>query len=418
MSIAWEALRYTNHEVIIYDRKPSSGGSWWEPEIETRDLHSHRAVFKNAFVNTKSIFEEMDIEWNEIFVKNKNSVYGTLFASMGPKDYWALTSLATRVLTFPETYRKVTLKEALGSMSQLGRRFIETLSFQMDGVGWDTLSAFEFVQNFNHVGLSIPETQKVSGKVMSDAMQKALEAKGATFVFDTSLKDVDYRDDGFIATFSNNTRVDDGLLIMCVDHNAAIRLIKGNWGPSARDTLTDSAYECINVLIDYDEPTDFKNATKRAMDSEWTILPHMLEGGKTLSCVLCYLTEEILTTNPDVLKTRVMDQLGVSQPSAHVRIGWGADWDGIRWRFSQSSGVLSTRGQLPFFGKSSGVAMCGMMSNRHTPYASIEAATEVGRMFCHQTFGSRTPFRPLLITQTMILLIVFMLIIINYEVSM
>jgi hypothetical protein len=412
MSIAWEALRHTEHEVTIYDSKPSGGGSWWEPEIEERDLHSHRAVFKNAFVNTNSIFKEMGIEWNEIFVKEKNSVYGALFASMGPKDYWALTSLAARVLACPDKYREVTLKEALGPMTRLGQRFVETTSFHMDGVDWDTLSAFEFVQSFNHVGLSIPETQRVSGKVMSDAMQEALEAEGARFVFGTALKDVDYRYDGFTATFSNGTKVNDGLLILCADHNAAAKLIKGNWGPSAHDTLADSAYECINVLIDYEEPTEFKNAMKRAMDSEWTILPEMLEGGKTLSCVLCNLTEEILTMKPDVLKMRVMEQLRVPPAVSNVRIGWGADWDGIRWRFSQSSGVLSTRGQIPFYGKSSRVAMCGMMSHRHTPYASIEAATEVGRMFCHATFGTRPPLRPFLVTEAMMLFIVFSLILI------
>ena len=31
MSVAWEILRSTDHEVIIYDRKESAGGSWWEP---------------------------------------------------------------------------------------------------------------------------------------------------------------------------------------------------------------------------------------------------------------------------------------------------------------------------------------------------------------------------------------------------
>jgi len=57
MSIAWELLRSTDHEVIIYDRKESVGGSWWEPKGAKRDLHAHRIVFNNAFVNTNSLFE-------------------------------------------------------------------------------------------------------------------------------------------------------------------------------------------------------------------------------------------------------------------------------------------------------------------------------------------------------------------------
>jgi hypothetical protein len=50
-----------------------------------------------------------------------------------------------------------------------------------------------------------------------------------------------------------------------------------------------------------------------------------------------------------------------------------------------------------------------MMSHRHTPYASMEAAVEVGRRFCHGTFATRKPLRPLLLTDVLKLLIVFIL---------
>ena len=415
MSIAWELVNFTDHDVVVYDSKPSAGGSWWEPGVVSRDLHAHRAVFKNAFVNTNSIFREMGIQWADVFVKEKGSIYGTMFSSLGLKDYWALTSLSARVLTQPEKYKTTTLKEAIGGpLTKKGQRFIETITYSIDGVGWDTMTAYEFVQSFNHVALSVPETQKVSGKVMSDAMQEALVAKGVTFVFGTSLKDVDYRDDGFTARFSGDLEVSDGLLVLCVDHNAAVTLIKENWGP-VHDRLTASAYECINVLIDYDEPQDLADPLTIAMESEWTVLPEMLEGQKTLSCVLCNLTEEILTMKPDELKARVLEQVGGPRPSG-IRIGWGAHWDGIRWRFSQSAGVLSTQGQIPFYGRCPSVTLCGMMSERHTPYASIEAATEVGRSFCHGTFGTRPPLRPVLVTNVLMLLIVFILLVIIYHV--
>jgi hypothetical protein len=162
--------------------------------------------------------------------------------------------------------------------------------------------------------------------------------------------------------------------------------------------------------MDYDEPLDVTNTLGIGMQSEWTVLAELLDGGKTLSCVLCNLTEEILTMKPEELKIRVLEQVGGKRPSG-IRIGWGADWDGIRWRFSQSAGVLSTQGQIPFYGGCHHVAMCGMMSERHTPYASIEAATEVGRMFCHGTFGTRPPLRPVLVTDVLMLLIVFSLLI-------
>jgi cation diffusion facilitator CzcD-associated flavoprotein CzcO len=62
MSLAWEFLRAGNNDITIYDRKISAGGSWWEPDTESRDLHAHRIVFDEAFVNTQSLFSEMNIK--------------------------------------------------------------------------------------------------------------------------------------------------------------------------------------------------------------------------------------------------------------------------------------------------------------------------------------------------------------------
>jgi hypothetical protein len=349
----------------------------------------------------------MHMKWDDLFVNEKLTVYGTLFKSFGPKDYWVLVTLFMKVFTSPAVYRWKSLKDALGPMTPTGQRVMETLPYIMDGVSWDVMTAYEFVQNFNHVALSPPQTQRVSGKVMCDEMQEALEAKGARLRFGKALKDVEYRDDGFTATFEDDEKVSDGLLILCVDHNAAPRLIKDNWGP-VHDKITGSAYDCINVLVDYDEPIKLEGPLALGMKSRWTILPEVLHDGKTVSCVLCNLTDEVLTMPPEDLKREVMKQVGLPKPRG-ARIAWGAEWDGKRWHLKQSAGVLSTQGQIPFYGKSARVALCGMMSHRHTPYASMEAAVEVGRRFCHGTFGTRKPVSPMLLTDVLKILIVFIL---------
>lgn len=407
MSVAWELKKFTQHDVILYDKKPSVGGSWWEPGVESRDLHAHRAVFKNAFVNTRSFLGEMRIGWNELFVDDKIH-YKTFLKSFSPNDYLELLSLFARVIACPGVYKEKSIHESIGSMSPRGRRLVETLPYVMDGVSWDVMTAYEFVQNLNHVALSQSQTQRVSGKVMNDYMREALEAEGVSFSFNRGLEDVEYTYDGFTATFSDGEKVSDGLLVLCVDHNAALELIKDNWGP-VHDKIKGSAYECINVLLDYDKPIEIDDPLTIGMDTEWTILPEVLHGGTTVSCVLCKLTDEILTTPPDVLKRKVLEQLGLPKP-AGARIAWGSVWDGVRWRLEQSSGVLSAKGQIPFYGKSDRVALCGMMSHRHTPYASIEAAVEVGRRLCNESFGTRPPLKPLLLTDVLKLLIVFILI--------
>ncbi len=412
MSVAWEVLRSTEHEVILYDRKKSGGGSWWEPSLKQRDLHAHRIVFDNAFVNTDSLFKEMGIHWDDIFEKHDTKVYGTVFKNLKPRDYLTLTSLAIRVLAQPNKYRSIPLENALGELSDSGEKLLRALPLIMDGVTWDTMSAYEFVKSFDHVGTSNQCVQKVSGKVMCDAMQKALVDKGAKFVFETELENVQYGTNEYVAKLSDGNLLNDGLLVLCIDNSKALKLIGDNWGEDAMKKISPSTYGCINILLDYENEICLdKTDLEYAMETEFNIQPVVLSDGKTVSCVICNLTDEILTTDPDTLKAKVLEQMDLPKPK-DIRIAWGSNWKDGKWSFEQSSGVLSLHGQVPFYGECSKVALCGMMSERNTPYSSIEAAIEVGRSFCHKTFETRKPLQPFLVTYFLFILIVLTLIIV------
>ena len=413
MSLAWEILRSGDHEITIYDKKTSAGGSWWEPTEEIRDLHAHRIVFDKAFVNTQSLFNEMGIKWDDIFEPVQENAYGYVLQSLSLKDYGTLSSLAARVLTKPKKYKSISLKDALGPLSDDGQKILEHLPLIMDGVTWDVMSAWEFVKSFDHVALSKQHTQKVSGKVMCDAMQRALEEVGVEFEFGKELVNIDYMEDGYTADFSDRTKIGDGILFLCLDNSPAYKLLGDNWGPDAEKKVRDSTYGAINILFDFDEPVELKSDLEIAATTKLKLQPVVLSNEKTISCVICNLTEDILTMPPEELRTLVLGELDVPLPK-EIRFGWGANWDGERWQFSQSSGFLSLYGQLPFFGECPKVAMCGMMSPRNTPYSSIEAAVEVSRSLSHKCFGTREPMNPLLLTQvvsvTFLVLIVLILI--------
>jgi hypothetical protein len=283
----------------------------------------------------------------------------------------------------------------------------------MDGVTWDVMTAYEFVKNLDHTILSQMCTQKVSGKVMCDAMEEALINAGANFIFGTELMNVEYGEDDFVATFSDERTIDDGMLFLCLDNSPAMKFLGDNWGPDATKQLQGSTYGAINVLIDYDDTPVMKTDLEIATQTKWNLQPKVLFGTNTISCVICDLSEEILTSNPEIIKEEVVKQLGLPQP-VEMRIGWGAEWEveKERWSFSQSSGVLSLHGQLPFFGKCPKVAMCGMMSPRETPYSSIEAGTEVSRALSHECFGTRKPLKPLLLTQVLLFILVLLIVLI------
>lgn len=412
MSLAWELLRTGDHEVTVYDRKTSAGGSWWEPDEEVRDLHAHRIVFNRAFVNTQSLFNEMGISWDTLFQAKDNGEHvGFVLRSLSLRDYGTLISLFTRVLSQPKKYKSISLKEAVGTLSEKGQAVIEHLPLIMDGVTWNVMSAYEFVKNLDHVGLSTPYTQRVSGKVMCDAMEEAVMEAGGNFVFGTELVSVKYEEDSYEAQFSSGEIIDDGMLFLCLDNSPALKLLGDNWGSDADKKVRESTYGAINILIDYENPLKLKSDLEIATSTEWNLQPKVLSDGKTVSCVICHLTEDILTTDPETLKVEVLRQLKLSEPN-NIRIGWGAEWNGKAWEFSQSSGVLSLHGQLPFFGKCSKVAMCGMMSPRNTPYSSIEAAVEVSRALCHEHFGTREPLQPILLSQVILLLFVLLIVLI------
>jgi len=347
-----------------------------------------------------------------MFQSADTRVYTTTFKYLKFKDYLTLTSLAIRVLAQPAKYKGISLKDALGDLSDSGEKLLKALPLIMDGVVWETMSAFEFVKSFDHVGMSKQYVQKVSGKVMSDKMQNALVEKGVTFMFGKEVESVHYEKDGYEASFTNKTKIKDGLLVLCIDNSKALQLVGENWGKDTLKKIGPSTYGCINVLLDYDEPIRLpKTDLEYTMETEFSLQPVVLSDNKTVSCVICNLTDEVLSTDPETLKSEVVKQLCVPQPSS-IRIGWGSYWKDGKWSFEQSSGVLSLHGQVPFYGESSKVALCGMMSERKTPYSSIEAAIEVGRSFCHETFETRRPLQPVLITHVLFILIVLFLIII------
>jgi hypothetical protein len=410
LSLAWEILQSGDHEVTIYDRKVSGGGSWWEPGGEKRDLHAHRILFDRAFINFKSLITEMGIDWHDLFLPvDKKKYFGFMIRSLSPGDYITLALLFTKVYAFPEKYKRTPLKDALGPLSKKGSKYVEHMPLIMDGVTWNVMSAYEFVKSFDHVGLSGIYTQRVSGKVMCDAMEKAVMDAGANFVFGTELSSVEYGENDFVATFSDERVIKDGVLFLCLDNSPALKLLGDNWGPDAFKKVSESTYGAINVLLDYDTPIKIKTDIEISTTTEWNLQPKVLSDCKTISCVICDLTPEILKTDPETLKAGVVKQLGVPPPKS-IRIGWGAEWKDNKWVFTQSSGVLSLHGQLPFFGKCSKVAMCGMMSPRDTPYSSVEAATEVSRSLSHICFGTRQPMKPILLSQVMLFVFVVLIV--------
>lgn len=411
LSVAWELAKLKQHQIIVYDRKPGPGGSWWEPTGERRNIHAARAVFRRGWVNTDDMFREMGIQWSDVFEppKVKSLSEGSLFSAL---DYCALVYLAIRILMSPDTYKHVSLKDALGTeLSAGGQKSLEHLTYQIDGIPWDIMTAYEFIRTIDYTILSKLETQKIPGDQMGRMMQKALEKAGVEFVFGAELSKLVYGNgDTFKAYFSEEP-IEDGILVLCLDATPATKLIGDNWGPDAKDILTKGTYESVTVMLYFNsELPQMPSGLIISMNTELKMLAHALSDNKTIAVEL--LRKPPGNLDPDQLAEEILKQLkGVPgmpklpQLSDHA-IGWGSRWVQGGWTHTQTGHAYSTLGTLPFFGKNKRVAMCGMMSDRGTPYSCMESAVEVGRIFCSQNFGTTKPRKPWTVSKLILVIII------------
>lgn len=398
MTIAWYLSR--DHIVHVYDKKPGPGGSWWEPDSGVRNLHSTRSVFKNGFVNTNALFKEMGLKWSDYFgeLETDESYYFKILKYLKPRDYWELLLLSTKVLLDPLKYKQQTLKNSLGKLTAGGEKVVSSLCYIMDGVSWDKMTAYEFVKTFDWVGLSSRHTQLVSGAKLNRDMEYALIKRGVQFHYNTEVVGVRYGEVDHEVIFADGDGTISGnLLVLAVDHGQAKWLMGENWG-SAPCVVRDAQYQSISLILEYPHPVSEFDIL---MNTPWHIVASLLSDGKSLCVVLVDMESaspsgrKAKDCSPEQILEELYLQTGIT--SSNARVCWGSEWDGNRWIHHQTSGILPVEGGIPHWGRCPTVALCGMMSPRNTPFASLEAAVEVGRRFA----GVET-LKPLLVTDVLI----------------
>tara|TARA_R110001599_G_C12265454_1_gene660813 strand:- start:1885 stop:3153 length:1269 start_codon:yes stop_codon:yes gene_type:complete len=383
VTVAW--LMSKTHEVHVWEHHDTCGGSWWEPgpeslatqsnglvpatKLQSPDLHAPRVVFKEAFVNTNWLFDEMGLDWNKYFksgaaVSESIEIFLKRFSI---KDYFEFVKFL--ILGFRDDGR--TIKDHLeGKLTPGAERLVATLPIVMDGVDWTRMTAWEFIQSFNIVALSSSQTQRISGRVMGEDFEKVLKKVGVKFHFKEKLVDIEKR-----IFKSGKVLNENNLMILCLDPKSLKNLY-----PEKIKFLEKIEYGCVNILLHYDERPKEINSYEEVADTKWNILPTWLyNDSNILSCVLV----EPPNVPPEELLSGILKQLGLPFPK-YYKFCWGSEWDGIKWVGHQSSGIYDRDG-MSYESEYHNTAICGMMSKRWTPYASIEAAIEVGRDFCGES---------------------------------
>ena len=383
ITIAWELCRQ-GHEVHIWDKHDTCGGSWWEPE-GSRDFHAPRVLFKRAFANFRSLLLEMGLKWDDYFVKS-DALEKSFFASIkyfSFLDYFKLLKLFIKTKSDPTWAKSTPMYDELeDTLSDDGEKLLSVMPIAIDGVSWERMTVWEFVDSIDTTLFSTAYTQGTSGRLMCEDMECVLRSRGVQFHFNQELVDVEYKKDGYTALFKTGKTIGDGKLILAVDPGPAKKLIKNNWG-DIQPILDEICYGCVNVLLWFDEKPDIETDIAVLAENEGKILP--LWEGDILSCTIY----RPIGIPENQLVQWIVKTLNIPQPN-DFKICWGSKWNGNIWEHEQTSGI-HTSTPIPVTGNCPHVHMVGMMSPRTIPFASIESAVEVGRIFVSDYFDGRGP---------------------------
>ena len=407
VTIAWE-LAGMGHNVHIWEKNDTCGGSWWEPHGR-RDIHSPRVLFKYAYVNFRTLLHEMGLEWNTYFVKTNvvEESFEIISKYLNLKDYLILFNLFIKAKADPSWASSVYMSgELSGELSDDGEKVVSMLPISIDGVTWDRMTVWEFVDSIDTTLFSTPYTQSSTGRLMGTHMEDALRTRGVTFHFKEELEDIEYSQDSFTALFKSGETLSEGTLVLAVDPGSAKNFIKDNWDPGNLDKLT---YASVNVLMWYKNIPDIQTGIESLVNTDGKLLIHWVDD----TILSCAIYDDTCVVEPERISNWICNLTGLPPPDDH-KIAWGSEWTGAEWKHTQTSGVYTDR-PVEMWGKCSKVAMVGMMSRREITFASIESAVEVGKTFVMKSYNGSPPLYSISATSAVNLSIIAILLVIIYK---
>lgn len=392
------------HEVHLWESKDTCGGSWWEPEDEI-DMHAYRATFKDSWVNTMELFNDMKLEWDDYFKKTDlftENINITL-QKLSLCDYLAIIKVASKASFDTEWAKTISVRDAFENVTANAASLLNSMTHAIDGVDWSRMFLWEFIYTVNTTSLSKTYTQATSGRVMGLDMETVLRDSGVHLHFNHTLARVEYiNESDWVAEFTNSTSIrSPEQLVLALDANSMTKFMGDNWGTI---DVSDRLYSAMNILLEYDAKFETSTGTVSLLKSNEEMYANWLYVDSNILCV-SYIPDD---KNESEIVEYILKVLELPTPNCH-KICWGYKWNGIKWDVTTASAVWSSD-PLPIVGKCKNVSAVGMLSYRETAYASLEAAVEVGKRFVHLKFGGKKPLRSLRISSIILVILLLLLI--------
>ena len=374
VTIAWYMATQKGEEVHLWEKRDLPGGSWWTPDhTESADRHAARVLFRDSQPNWFTLLQEMDLDYNTYYKPEKEVITESIKAmarSLTLRDHLVTAGVLISAGANQEWSKTTTLHTALkGKMSAGGLSFINALATSVDGVAADRMTVWELAESINRTFLSGAWSERVQGRKLGEDLDRRLRAVGVRMHMNTGLLNIDpphlmFEGDHTVQLHQGTDKV-----VLCLDPSAALPYVEKFWAMRVDDVI----YGTRSFLLKYPKRFELPAAQESLMRSNNSFIPSWVPGEGTT-------TLHVADYNGGWRSMEhLVETLGIPPPMS---------WRECEDTQDMSSAVWTAR-PIPTRSKHPQVHMVGMLSPRDTPYASVEAASEVALRWC----GER-PLKP------------------------
>ena len=400
LSIAYELTKLKNVEIHMYDKDEGIGGTWLEDNNSNifRSYHSSRMVFKPCFVNTLDFFNQLKINWNDVFIKTKDDTLKIILKLLPVVDWLTLVSCILEYLYKKEKSKMITVYIATRRLTNKGKKLINCLCLMMDGVTSGVMTMFEFTQNINHVVLSQSYTQKGNANVLLfSKIRTYLMNRNVKFNFNSKLdRFICYDSHSCNLFFENKKQIHiqfPDQLVICSDSISLYTILTKSTILLDYKNLIYGNYFAINLFLHLDTPLTTEYSELEFMyhstfNQILTIVPNT--NNCVLSCVICDI-QSCLHTHPiQLFELCYLDIQNFFKLRINIKNYWynqDSYWENDKWNFKKSASIITTKGPFPMFSSNhNSISFVGNFNDRSTPFTSIESSIELSRIYMDKKF--------------------------------
>jgi hypothetical protein len=312
----------------------------------------------------------MGLDYNTYYEPNKDAVsesIQSMIKHLTLSDHLVVAGTLICANASREWSKTTSLHDALvGKMSRGGLSFINALSTTVDGVQANRMTVWELSESINRTFMSSAWSERVQGRKLGEDLARRLRSSGIQMHMSTGLLNIDLPRLTFDGDLAVILKPEDKV-VLCLDPSACIPYVEKFWDVRVDESVI---YGSRSFLLKYPKRFTLPPTQESLMRSNNSFIATWVPGeGETTTLHVADFNGGWNSVE------HLVETLGIPAPTTWRECVETQDMSSAIW----SHTPIPTRSKHPQ------VHMVGMLSPRDTPYASVEAATEVALRWCGET---------------------------------